>query len=74
MDSNEIKNTIIAGINRFLTEMPPYWTTNQFEKMLSRWGLNAKDKCVVTILSELSNSGVIGVRPMGWKNLTLVDA
>ena len=59
MDSNNLKNMILAGINRFLTEMPPFWTTSQFERMLSRWCLSAKDELVISILKDLSDSGVI---------------
>ena len=52
-----LKEKIIAGINRFIAEMPPYWDREAIRKLVLPYDI--EDNFVQDILKELEADGII---------------
>ncbi|MBF0207514.1 MAG: hypothetical protein HQK53_11560 [Oligoflexia bacterium] len=56
-DKNTMKNKIIAGINRFIAEMPPYWEREELKKLVLPYDLD--NDFIQEILKELESDNII---------------
>ena len=54
---NELKNLILSSFDRFLGEMAPYWTKDNFKKLINPKSLT--DKEVLEVLEKMVADNII---------------